>query len=367
MSRLLLGAVLSGSLLMIQHDPADACGLKLSVNAANVNKPVKPTRNPSRVLVLGDAPDSVSRELKQAGHVVESADGMDSVKNRDFQVVLVSNESDVKRAQDQWTTAQVLPLKRRTRDNVTLVETAMARKPIDTATGDRREVVAAGPNEDKDRVPKRTGEGSDEDLPAEETEEIAAVEKAPEPKPVEKAPEPVAKAEPKPEPKKAPPPPVVEEEEEEEEEVEEKPVLAARAEPVRKEPKLTLTKAERTIPQPEEKKSNGNGAKGLAKSVRFELASTRLSAGAKKALDKHARYLKSNSDATILIEGHTDEVGSDEVNMILARHRADNAKTYLTRMGVDESRISTEAFGESNPPFPPSSNPKNRCIIIKQQ
>jgi outer membrane protein OmpA-like peptidoglycan-associated protein len=305
MSRLLLGAILSGSLL-IQHDPADACGLKPNVNAAYVNKPVKPTRHPSRVLVLGDAPDSVSRELKQAGHVVESADAMEAVKSRDFQVVLVSSERDVKRAQDQWTTAQVLPLKRRTRDNVTLVELAMAPKPIDTATGERREPVKVGPNEDKDRVPTRTGGGSDEEAP-------------------------VAKAEPK---------------------VEEKPAIAARIEPLPEDP------------QPEQKKSDVNGAK-LAKSVRFELASVRLSAKAKTALDEYVRYLRSNADATLHIEGHTDAVGSEEVNMVLAAARADNAKKYLMRSGIAESRITTEAFGESNPPYGTADDIRNRCIVLK--
>lgn len=52
---------------------------------------------------------------------------------------------------------------------------------------------------------------------------------------------------------------------------------------------------------------------------------------------------------TFDIEGHTDDVGSDEQNLALSQRRVDVILGYLTERGVDPSRLTAVAKGESEP------------------
>ena len=63
-------------------------------------------------------------------------------------------------------------------------------------------------------------------------------------------------------------------------------------------------------------------------------------------LDKVAEYAKKDSKATFTLEGNCDKDGSDAYNMGLGQRRADTAKAYLVKKGVDPSRIKTKSFGE---------------------
>ncbi len=52
----------------------------------------------------------------------------------------------------------------------------------------------------------------------------------------------------------------------------------------------------------------------------------------------------------IVIEGHTDSVGSDAVNMKLSQERADSVREYLiANVGLRESRVSAAGFGKDRP------------------
>lgn len=52
---------------------------------------------------------------------------------------------------------------------------------------------------------------------------------------------------------------------------------------------------------------------------------------------------------SVVITGHTDNIGSDEFNMRLGQRRADFVKNILVGHGAEASRISTRSEGESNP------------------
>ncbi len=74
----------------------------------------------------------------------------------------------------------------------------------------------------------------------------------------------------------------------------------------------------------------------------------------------------------ILIEGHCDERGSEEYNLALGDKRANAAKEFLIKEGVDPSRIRTISYGEERP-FDPRHNEeawaKNRrahFVLIKE-
>ena len=59
--------------------------------------------------------------------------------------------------------------------------------------------------------------------------------------------------------------------------------------------------------------------------------------------------LNANPDLKISIEGHTDNVGSEQANMKLSKNRAKSVLIALVDEGVDESRLKSEGYGQSMP------------------
>ena len=55
------------------------------------------------------------------------------------------------------------------------------------------------------------------------------------------------------------------------------------------------------------------------------------------------------SGASVTIEGHCDERGSEEYNVALGERRADAVRRYLLDLGVDGSQISVVSYGEARP------------------
>jgi outer membrane protein OmpA-like peptidoglycan-associated protein len=67
------------------------------------------------------------------------------------------------------------------------------------------------------------------------------------------------------------------------------------------------------------------------------------------ALEEAARFLETYPRVRIEIEGHTDSVGEDEVNMRLSQQRAEAVKGWLEARGIDESRMTARGYGETQP------------------
>lgn len=81
----------------------------------------------------------------------------------------------------------------------------------------------------------------------------------------------------------------------------------------------------------------------------FSFDSAEIKPGAYPSLDKTADILMRYENTMIQIEGHTDNVGTEEYNMELSRRRADAVGEYLVSQGVNPARIRTVGFGESEP------------------
>jgi len=54
-------------------------------------------------------------------------------------------------------------------------------------------------------------------------------------------------------------------------------------------------------------------------------------------------------DRNVLIEGHTDNVGSDKYNLELSGRRADSVRNALVELDIDASRIQSAGLGSSIP------------------
>lgn len=78
-------------------------------------------------------------------------------------------------------------------------------------------------------------------------------------------------------------------------------------------------------------------------------ASDNLSAIEKQKVNDLVKYLENVKDASILIVGHSDNVGNRDANIILAQKRADFSKNYLIKNGIEGTRITTDSKGPDEP------------------
>jgi outer membrane protein OmpA-like peptidoglycan-associated protein len=83
--------------------------------------------------------------------------------------------------------------------------------------------------------------------------------------------------------------------------------------------------------------------------VLFDTAQATLKPGADRAVDRLAQFLKDSPGTHVLIEGHTDSVGSDDYNVALSERRAQAVADALTARGVSADRIQTKGLGKSYP------------------
>jgi outer membrane protein OmpA-like peptidoglycan-associated protein len=83
--------------------------------------------------------------------------------------------------------------------------------------------------------------------------------------------------------------------------------------------------------------------------VLFDFDSAGLRSSSKSSLREMAEVFDKYDDTTIDVEGHTDSTGSAAYNKSLSRRRANSVANYLEGLGVNGSRIDTQAMGESDP------------------
>ncbi|MDO3378183.1 peptidoglycan-associated lipoprotein Pal [Geoalkalibacter halelectricus] len=102
--------------------------------------------------------------------------------------------------------------------------------------------------------------------------------------------------------------------------------------------------------------------------VHFEFDAYTLSSRAQEILTRNAAYLRANPEVKVLIEGHTDERGSDEYNLALGERRAQAVRNFLISLGIAPERLSVISYGEELPMDPASNEEawaKNRRAEFK--
>jgi OOP family OmpA-OmpF porin len=83
--------------------------------------------------------------------------------------------------------------------------------------------------------------------------------------------------------------------------------------------------------------------------VLFESGKASLSSEAVRNVEKLAGFLQQHPSRNLLIEGHTDSVGSDEFNVGLSEKRAGAVKDQLVASGINQERITTIGYGKQYP------------------
>jgi outer membrane protein OmpA-like peptidoglycan-associated protein len=67
------------------------------------------------------------------------------------------------------------------------------------------------------------------------------------------------------------------------------------------------------------------------------------------SLDRLVRFLNLHSSGKVMIEGHTDSLGSEGYNHGLSQRRADAVKSYLVAHGIADRRLTALGKGGSSP------------------
>jgi peptidoglycan-associated lipoprotein len=85
------------------------------------------------------------------------------------------------------------------------------------------------------------------------------------------------------------------------------------------------------------------------KDIYYEFDSVELADEAQDILKKNAEWMKANPKSRVEVEGHCDDIGSAEYNLALGAKRAQVAKEFLVRLGVDSERLVTISYGKEAP------------------
>lgn len=100
-------------------------------------------------------------------------------------------------------------------------------------------------------------------------------------------------------------------------------------------------------------------------SIYFKTGSAQIDAGSEPLLETVLDIAKRCPALDIVVEGHTDSVGSDVTNQILSEARARSVAMYLSERGVGPQRLRAVGYGAARPIAPndtPGNQARNRRI-----
>jgi len=87
--------------------------------------------------------------------------------------------------------------------------------------------------------------------------------------------------------------------------------------------------------------------------VVFDVGESTLRPGAMEKLVALARFLRDHPDRQLLVEGYTDNTGSDSFNLTLSQKRAESVTGFLAESGVAPDRMIATGYGKA---YPQASN-----------
>jgi outer membrane protein OmpA-like peptidoglycan-associated protein len=85
-------------------------------------------------------------------------------------------------------------------------------------------------------------------------------------------------------------------------------------------------------------------------------------------LDEAVEILKKHPDTNVIIEGHTDWIGTEKYNQGLSERRAASVCKYLVEKDISKNSLETVGYGETNPIADnntPEGRSMNRRVVFK--
>jgi len=101
--------------------------------------------------------------------------------------------------------------------------------------------------------------------------------------------------------------------------------------------------------------------------VLFDFGKYNLKTDAQIRLAKLAGIIQAHPGLHLAIEGHTDNIGSDEANMKLSQQRADTVRDFIIQQGLAQDMVTAVGLGKAEPVADNSTNEgrqKNRRVEI---
>ena len=83
--------------------------------------------------------------------------------------------------------------------------------------------------------------------------------------------------------------------------------------------------------------------------IQFESGKNVIKKSSYSILDKVVKVMKENPSYNLEINGHTDSQGAAATNLELSQKRSDAVQAYLTKGGIEASRLTAKGFGETMP------------------
>ncbi|HOJ30731.1 MAG TPA: peptidoglycan-associated lipoprotein Pal [bacterium] len=96
----------------------------------------------------------------------------------------------------------------------------------------------------------------------------------------------------------------------------------------------------------------GEQLKSVFQPIYFDFDRYNIKTSEQGKLQVIANYLKKFPSVSILIEGHCDERGTDEYNLVLGEQRALSTRNFLIGLGISPNRLYTISYGEAKPADP---------------
>jgi OOP family OmpA-OmpF porin len=87
----------------------------------------------------------------------------------------------------------------------------------------------------------------------------------------------------------------------------------------------------------------------IFRSIYFDFDKSNIKSEFIPVLDEGVAVSKSKPNQQVILEGHTDSVGSVEYNQALSERRANSVKAYFVKKGIAADRVTTVGYGKSRP------------------
>ncbi len=91
------------------------------------------------------------------------------------------------------------------------------------------------------------------------------------------------------------------------------------------------------------------GGAGLFMDIPFNFDQAKLRTDALAMLEINADRLQKSNGWSLLLEGHCDEIGTTDYNLVLGERRVHAVKEYLVRLGLPSSAIDGISYGKERP------------------
>lgn len=93
----------------------------------------------------------------------------------------------------------------------------------------------------------------------------------------------------------------------------------------------------------------GEQKSALLKDILFDYDSYAIKTDDLGRLKDIGAWLNRNKSVKLTVEGHCDERGTQEYNLVLGQKRSEVVKEYLIKTGVDANRINAVSYGKEAP------------------